>query len=82
MTERLPRNGMSVRELAKRTGVSTASIIRWTSEPRDSYLGRAHERHEKIRELRDQGLSMRAIGDHLGISARAVHYALHKEPAE
>lgn len=76
---RLPRNGLSVRELAEKTGVSTASIIRWTSEPREVYLGRAADRREKIHELREKGLSMRAIGAELGISARAVHYALHKD---
>lgn len=76
---RLPRNGISVRELSERTGVSTASIIRWTSEPREVYLGRAADRHQKIHELRNEGLSMRAIAVELGISARAVHYALHKE---
>ncbi len=80
--ERIPRQGRSARELAERTGLTPRTIRAWTSEPRDVYLGRAEERHMRIRELRDQGLSMRAIGDQLGISARAVHYALHKETAE
>lgn len=76
MTERLPRNGMTVRELAERTGVSTASIIRWTSEPRETYLSRAQERREKIRELRATGMSMRAIAGELGCSVGTVHNAL------
>lgn len=78
-TQRIPRNGMSVSSLAKKTGYSTNTIIRWTSEPREVYLGRAADRHQKIHELREQGLSMRAIAEEIGISARAVHYALHKD---
>jgi transposase len=79
MTENLPRNGMSVRELSQRTGVSTASIIRWTSQPREVYLGRVQERDKEIHKLRTQGLSMREIAAEVGVSARAVHYALHKK---
>ena len=78
-TQRIPRNGMSVSSLAKKTGYSTNTIIRWTSEPREVYLGRAADRRQKIHELREQGLSMRAIAEEIGISARAVHYALHKD---
>lgn len=78
-TPRIPRNGMSVRSLAKKTGYSTNTIIRWTSEPREVYLSRAADRHQKIHELRNEGLSMRAIAAELGISVRAVHYAIHKE---
>lgn len=77
MNERsLPRNGLSVRELAARTGVSTASITRWTSEPREVYLGRAHERQERIRRLRESGMTMRGIAAELGCSVGTVHYAL------
>jgi transposase len=82
MTERLPRNGLTVRELAKRTGVSTASIIRWTSEPREVYLSRAEERREKIRELRAGGMTMRAIATELGCSVGTVHGALKDVPPE
>lgn len=76
MSERLPRNGLSVRELAARTGVSTASIIRWTSEPREVYLGRAEERQERIRQMRASGMTMRAIAAELGCAVGTVHYAL------
>lgn len=82
MAERLPRNGMTVRELAERTGVSTASIIRWTSEPREVYLSRAQQRREKIRELRKTGLSMRAIATQLGCSVGTVHNALKEESSD
>ena len=77
-TQRIPRNGMSVSSLAKKTGYSTNTIIRWTSEPREVYLGRAADRHQKIHELREQGLSMRAIAEEVGIAVSAVHYAVHK----
>lgn len=76
MTDRLPRNGMSVRELAERTGVSTASIIRWTSEPRETYLARTRSRRERIRELRTTGMTMRAIADEVGCSVGTVYNAL------
>lgn len=76
---RHPRNGISIRELAQRSGSSTASIIRWTSEPRADYEGRAAQRHERIRELREQGFSMRAIAAEVGVTVGAVHYALHKD---
>lgn len=80
--DRIPRQGRTARELAEKTGLSPRTIRAWTAEPRDVYLDRAEKRHQKIRELRAQGLSMRAIAAQLGISARAVHYALHKESAE
>lgn len=76
---RIPRNGKTARELAEKTGMSQRTAQRWTSEPREVYLGRAADRHQKIHELREQGLSMRAIAEEIGISARAVHYALHKD---
>ena len=76
------RREQTARELGERFGRSPRTIRRIIAEPREEFLRRAEERHEKIRELRAEGLSMRAIGDQLGISARAVHYALHKESAE
>ncbi len=77
--KRLPRNGISVRELAARTGVSTASITRWTSEPREIYLSRTSSRREKIRKLRATGMTMRAIATELGCSVGTVHGALKTE---
>lgn len=74
-----PRNGWSVRELAKKTGVSPRSIINWTSEPREDYLNRAEQRRRKIRELREDGLSMRAIAAELGCSVGTVHNALNHQ---
>lgn len=69
---------MTARELSERTGYSIRTAQNWTSEPREVYLARAAERHEKIRQLREQGMTMREIANQVGVSARAVHYALHK----
>lgn len=71
-----PRNGWSVRELAEKAGVSPRSIVNWTSEPREAYLNRAEERRQKIRGLRETGLSMRAIAAEVGCSVGTVHNAL------
>lgn len=79
--ERVPRQGRTARELAEKTGLSERTIRAWTAEPREAYLKRAAERHEKIRELRAAGLSMRAISKEVGIAVSAVHYALQKDQA-
>lgn len=81
MAECLPRNGLTVRELAERTGASTASITRWTSQPREVYLSRAQNRREKIRTLRAKAMSMRAIADEVGCSVGTVHNALKTQKA-
>lgn len=76
------RRDQTAREMGERFGRSPRTIRRIIAEPREDFLGRAEQRHEKIRELHGQGLSMRAIAEQLGISPGTVHYALHKEPAE
>lgn len=67
------RNGWSVRELAEKTGASPRSIFRWTSEPRADYLARADEKRGRVRVLRAQGLSIRAIAAETGYSVGTVH---------
>lgn len=79
--QRVPRNGRTIAEASKLTGLSPRTVRRWTSEPREVYLRRAAERHAKIHELREQGLSMRAIAEEVGIAVSAVHYALNKDQA-
>lgn len=76
--QRFPRNGLSIRELSERIGRSPATIKRYTSIPREDFEGRAAERHERIRGLRKEGLSMRAIAAELDVSVGTVHYALNK----
>lgn len=58
--------------------MSQRSAQRWTSEPREVYLARAAQRHEKIRQLREQGMTMREIANQVGVTVGAVHYALNK----
>jgi transposase len=67
------RNGWSVRELAEKTGASPRSIANWTSEPRADYLARADEKRARVRVLRAQGLSIRAIAAETGYSVGTVH---------
>lgn len=71
--QKVPRNGRTVKEAAALTGLSTATIIRWTSEPREDYLARADEKRRKVAELRAQGLTMRAIAAEIGCSVGTVH---------
>jgi len=78
---RYPRNGRTARELAEKTGMSMRTAQRWTSIPREDFEARAAERHERIRELRTKGLSMRTIATEVGVSVGTVHYALNKEAA-
>ncbi len=75
-TERMSRNGLTVQDLVERTGVSRTNIVQWTAEPREEYLSRAQQRHEQIRRLRAEGLSMRAIAARVGCTVGTVHYAL------
>lgn len=70
---RFPRNGKTIREVAEGTGLSTATVERWTSEPREDYLARADEKRRKVAELRAQGLTMRAIAAETGYSVGTVH---------
>ena len=76
--DRIPRNGLTIRELAARAGVTPRTIKTWTSEPREVYMSRAQKRRAKIRELRATGMSMRAIAAEVGCSVGTVHYALNQ----
>lgn len=50
---RVPRNGRTIAEAAKITGLSPRSIRRWTSEPRNEWLQAQLERREAIRAYHD-----------------------------
>jgi len=78
LRERIPRNGYSIAEAAKKLGVSPSTVKRYTSAPREDFEARAAARHERIRELRAEGLSMRAIAAELDVAVGTVHYALKK----
>ncbi|ARX64196.1 Hypothetical protein Cp262_2089 [Corynebacterium pseudotuberculosis] len=71
---------MSTEEVAKQlallrwlTGLSTATTILWTSEPREDYLARANEKRARVQELCAKGLTMRAIATEIGCSVGTVH---------
>lgn len=72
------RRTASARELAERLGVSPRTVRRYVAEPKDEYDARIKNRHEQIRALRTEGLSMRAIAAEVGVSVGTVHYALNK----
>jgi len=69
----------TAREVAERLGVSERTVRNYIAQPRADYLADAAARHERIRAMRAEGLSMRAIAEREGVSARAVHYAIHKD---
>lgn len=71
--QRIPRNGKTIREIAEKTGFSTNTIVRWTSEPRADYLARADEKRVRVRELRALGLTIRSIAAETGYSVGTVH---------
>lgn len=71
--QKVPRNGRTIKEAAELTGLSTATIIRWTSEPRADYLAQADEKRARVRELRKLGLPIRAIAEETGYSVGTVH---------
>ena len=75
--ERIPRNGMTIRELAEKTGFSPRTVRNWTSEPREVYLARADEKRTEVLKLRAKGLSMRAIAGKIGCSVGTVHRYVH-----
>lgn len=70
------RSGKTAREAAEWASCSIRTAQRWTSEPRETYLSRAQQRRERIRELRATGMTMRAIAAELGCSVGTVHNAL------
>lgn len=73
------RRPVSARILAERVGVSERTIKRYIAEPRAEYDARTAARHARIRELRAEGKSMRAIATEIGVSVGTVHYALNKQ---
>lgn len=75
--DKLPRNGMSMRELAEKTNTSISTVSMWTSEPREVFLARADKKRTDVLRLRAKGLSMRAIAKELGVSVGTVHRYVH-----
>lgn len=77
--EHAVRRKRTAREVADQLGVSPRTVRRFVAEPRKAYLGRAEERRQKIRDLRETGMSMRAIANEIGCAVGTVHGALKEE---
>ncbi|KFC52013.1 hypothetical protein GY12_00050 [Micrococcus luteus] len=75
---RAERN-QTARELAERFGVSPRTIRHTVAPDRADYLADAAARHGRIRALRAEGLSMRAIAAKEGVTVGTVHYTIHKD---
>lgn len=73
------RRNQTAAELGKRFQRSPRTIRRIIAEPREEYLERAATRHERIRELREQGMTYREIAAEVDCTVGTVHYALHKD---
>lgn len=72
----------TARELAERFGVSPRTIQRTVAQSREDYLNQAAQRRDRIRALRDEGLTMRAIAEREGVTVGTVHYALNRNKPE
>lgn len=75
---RLPRNGMTAREMADRIGRTPRTVQRWTSEPRAEYERRGRERRRAMVELRKAGKKYQQIADELGVPIGTVMGTLHR----
>lgn len=80
LRDRLPRNGMTARELADRVGCSVRTAQAWTSRPSEEYLNRAQERRQRILEPHEQGLGVRAIARELDCAPGLVSLRLKEAP--
>lgn len=73
LTRRVP-----ARIVAERFGVSERTIKRHFSIPHAEYKALVEARHERIRALRAEGKSYRAIAAELEVSVGTVQYALKR----
>lgn len=69
----------TAREVAEQLGVSERTVRNFVAQPREEYLAEAAARHERIRAMRAEGMTMRAIAEREDVTSRAVHYAIHKD---
>lgn len=77
-TRRFDRGTFTLQELANKTGKSRRQISRWTSKPRSMWLADVARRHEKIRDLKAQGMRNTDIASAVGCSVSTVYSVLSK----
>ena len=53
-------------------------LRRTVAQPCEKYFVKVAALHERIRAMRTEDMTMRAIAEREGVSTRAVHYAIHK----
>lgn len=83
---RHPRNGRTIKEAAKITGMSPRSIRRWTSRSRDEWLQQKADEREEIRAFHvEDGYSWTQTAKHFQLDVSTVKrraYRARKERAQ
>lgn len=84
--KRYSRRGASIREMSEGTGLSEATIKRWTSRTRDEWIQQKAAQREQIRSFHDdQGNSWSETARHFKLDVSTVKrraYRARKERAE
>lgn len=71
--ERLDRKGLSIAELAQKSGLSRGTIIRHTSRTRKQWIEQKAQEREAIRAYHDdEGHSWSQTAKHFGLSTSTV----------
>ena len=86
MPERYDRKGSSISEMSQGTGLSPATIKRWTSRSRDEWLQQKADEREAIRAFHDEdGHSWTETAKHFRLDVSTVKrraYRARKERAQ
>ena len=86
MPERYDRKGSSISEMSQGTGLSPATIKRWTSRSRDEWLQQKADEREAIRAFHDEdGHSWTETAKHFRLDVSTVKsraYRARKERAD
>lgn len=86
MPERYDRKGSSISEMSQGTGLSPATIKRWTSRSRDEWLQQKADEREAIRAFHDEdGHSWPQTAKHFRLDVSTVKrraYRARKERAQ
>lgn len=72
------RRVKTAREAAAALGVTPRTIRNYVAMERGQWEAEARARHERIRALRAEGMTYRAIAAEVGCSIGTVHYAMNR----